>query len=69
SKTNKAELKLMRKVLRMDKKTFSKDISKWSEDFGYEIDGIYLKIPSDKTSNFIELLMQEKPFQKTRIEK
>ncbi|MFX1456445.1 MAG: archaeosortase H [Promethearchaeota archaeon] len=69
SKTNKAELKLMRKVLRMDKKTFSKDISKWSEDFGYEVEGIYLKIPSDKISNFIELLMQEKPFQKTRIEK
>lgn len=69
SKSNKAELKLMRKILRMDKKTFSEDISKWSKDFGYAIDGAYLKIPAEETSNFIELLMQDTPFQKTHIEK
>jgi exosortase/archaeosortase family protein len=69
STSNKAELKLMRKVLRMDKKNFSNDISKWSNDFGYTIDGVYLKIPAEETSNFIELLMQDKPFQKSHIEK
>jgi exosortase/archaeosortase family protein len=69
SESNKVKLKLMRKILRMGKKTFSQDISKWSKDFGYTIDGVYLKIPSEKTSNFIELLMQDKPFQKARIEK
>lgn len=68
SKSNKADLKLMRKILRMDKKTFSKDISKWSKDFGYTIDGLNLEIPAEETSNFIELLMQDKPFQKTHIE-
>jgi hypothetical protein len=67
--SNKAELKLMRKILRMDKKTFSNDISEWSKDFGYSIDGINLKIPAEETSNFIELLMQDKPFQKTQIKK
>ncbi|MHA2036646.1 MAG: archaeosortase H [Promethearchaeota archaeon] len=69
SKSNKAELKLMRKILRMDKKTFSADISKWSNDFGYTIEGPYLKIPAEETSNFIELLMQDKPFKKALIEK
>jgi hypothetical protein len=54
----------MRKILRMEKKTFSRDISIWSEDLGYAIDGEYLIIPAEKTSNFIELLMQNKPFKK-----
>ena len=69
SKSNKVELKLMRKILRMDKKTFSEDISKWSKDSGYAIDGVYLKIPAEETSNFIELLMQDKPFQKKNLDK
>ncbi|MHA2183200.1 MAG: hypothetical protein ACXAAH_17410, partial [Promethearchaeota archaeon] len=69
SKSNVAELNLMRKILRIDKKNFSRDISIWSEEFGYTIDGVYLKIPVEQTSNFIELLMQDKPFQKDKIEK
>ncbi|MFX1500435.1 MAG: archaeosortase H [Promethearchaeota archaeon] len=60
---NKAELNLMRKILRMEKKSFLREISSWSDDFGYSIEGDYLIIPSEKTSNFIELLMQDKPFQ------
>ncbi len=63
-KSNKAELKPMRKILKMEKKTFSRDISSWSDDFGYSIEGDYLVIPSDKASKFIELLMQDKPFLK-----
>ena len=63
-KTNKADLKLMRKILRMDKKTYLREISTWSEDFGYRIDGDYLTIPLEKVSNFIELLMLDKPFKK-----
>ncbi len=65
-RTNKVELKLMRKILRMEKSTFSTEISSWSEDFGYSIEGDYLIIPSEKTSNFIELLMKDKPFEKNK---
>lgn len=63
-KSNKAELKPMRKILKMEKKTFSRDISSWSNDFGYTIKGDYLVIPPEKVSKFIELLMQDKPFLK-----
>jgi len=63
-KTNKAKLRSMRKILRMEKKNFSREISVWSEDFGYMIDGDYLVIPTEKTSKFIEQLMQDKPFKK-----
>lgn len=63
-KTNKVNLNLMRKVLRMDKKTFSQDIETWSKDFGYTIEGDFLVIPDKEVSNFIELLMQQKPFVK-----
>ena len=63
-KTNKAKLRSMRKILRMEKKGFSREISIWSEDFGYIVDGDYLVIPTERTSKFIELLMQEKPFKK-----
>jgi len=69
SGSNKVKLKLMRKILRMDKKTFSQDILKWSKEFGYSIEGVYLVIPSDKKSNFIEQLMQVKPFKKSSLEK
>ena len=54
----------MRKILRLDKKTFSKDIVSWSEEYGYKIEGGYIIIPDEKVSNFIELLMQQKPFVK-----
>lgn len=64
--TNKADLKSMRKILRMEKKGFSREISSWSQDFGYSIEGDYLVIPNDKTLEFIELLMQDKPFKKDR---
>ena len=63
-KSNKAELKPMRKILKMEKKTFSREISNWSDDFGYTIEGDYLVIPPEEASNFIELLMQDKPFLK-----
>ncbi len=63
-KMNKVELKLMRKILRMDKKTYLHEISTWSEGFGYFIDGDYLTIPTEKVPNFIKLLMLDKPFKK-----
>ncbi len=63
-KMNRADLKIMRKILRMDKKTYLREISTWSEGFGYIIDGDYLKIPKEKVPNFIELLMLDKPFKK-----
>jgi exosortase/archaeosortase family protein len=62
--SNKVDLKIMRKVLRMDKKNFSREISAWSKDFGYNIDGNYLIISPDDVSNFITLLMQDKSFKK-----
>lgn len=63
-KTNKVEMKIMRKILRIEKKNFSRDISAWSKDFGYIIDGDDLVISPEKVSKFIELLMQDKPFKK-----
>lgn len=69
NESNKVKLKLMRKILRMDKKTFSQDISSWSKDFGYSIEDVFLIIPSDKKSDFIEQLMQDKPFKKLNLEK
>jgi len=64
NKTNKVKLSLMRKILRMDKKTYSQNIETWSKDFGYTIEGDFLVIPDKEVSNFIELLMQRKPFVK-----
>ena len=63
-KTNKVKMKIMRKILRIEKKNFSRDISAWSKDFGYIIDGDDLVISPEKVSKFIELLMQDKPFKK-----
>lgn len=63
-KTSKVELGVMRKILRLDKKSFSKDIVSWSEDFGYKIEGDYVIIPDEEVSNFIKLLRQDKPFKK-----
>ncbi|MFX1572535.1 MAG: archaeosortase H [Promethearchaeota archaeon] len=60
--TKKVELKLMRPVLRMEKKGFDKNISEWAEDFGYSIEGEHLVIPETNVSDFIELLMMDKPF-------
>lgn len=60
--SNKAELKQMGKILRMEKKTFLRDISSWADDFGYTIEEDYLIIPPDKISKFIQMLMQDKPF-------
>jgi exosortase/archaeosortase family protein len=68
SDSNKVKLKLMRKILRMDKKTFSQDISSWSEGLGYSIEDLYLIIPSDKKADFIEQLMQDKPFKTLNLE-
>jgi exosortase/archaeosortase family protein len=61
-KQNKTELKVMRKILRMERKTYKREIAAWSEDFGYTIDGDYLIIPKEKISDFIKLLMSDKPF-------
>ncbi|MFX1374622.1 MAG: archaeosortase H [Promethearchaeota archaeon] len=64
--TRKVRLDLMRKILRMDKKSFLKDIVSWSEKHGYVVKGNYLLIPDNQISNFIELLMQNKPFSKEK---
>jgi len=64
TQTNKVELKLMGKVLRMEKKNFDTQISKWSTDFGYKIEGDYLLVSNEQTSDFIKLLMKVKPFEK-----
>ncbi len=60
--TNKVNLKLMRQILRMEKKGFNKKISEWAESFGYTIEGENLVISETKVSDFIELLMMDKPF-------
>ena len=60
--TNKVDLKLMRQILRIEKKGFNKKISEWAESFGYTIEGENLVISETKVSDFIELLMMDKPF-------
>jgi len=71
--SNQVKLNLMRKVLRMDRKNYSKKISEWAEKFGYTIEEDNLVIPDTKVSDFIELLMLDKPFSidnsGTKIEK
>ncbi|MFX1570292.1 MAG: archaeosortase H [Promethearchaeota archaeon] len=62
--TNRVDLKLIRKILRVDKKDSLRKLSAWAEEMGYKIDDNYLNIPEDKIPNFIELLMLEKPFKK-----
>ncbi|KKK45370.1 hypothetical protein LCGC14_1262130 [marine sediment metagenome] len=62
AKDKKVELKLIRKVLRMDKKSYSEKMIPWAEEHGYSIKGKYLVIPDGEISRFIELLMLDKPF-------
>ena len=64
SQTNKVELKLMVKVLRLDKKTLDTQISKWSTDFGYKVEGNYIVVSNEQIPEFIELLMKDKPFER-----
>jgi exosortase/archaeosortase family protein len=68
-KTSKVEIGVMRKILRLEKKTFSKDIVSWSKEYGYKIEGDFVVIPDEKISSFINLLMQEKPFKKDSLSK
>ncbi len=65
-KYNKVELKQMRKILKMDKKNFIRDISSWSEEFGYTVEENNLIIPPERVTNFVELLMLNKPFKKEK---
>lgn len=58
----KIELNVIRKVLRMDKKSYSEKMIPWAEEHGYSIKGKYLVIPDGEISRFIELLMLNKPF-------
>ncbi len=71
--SNQVKLNLMRKVLRMDRKNYSEKISEWAEKFGYTIEEDNLVIPDTNVSDFIELLMLDKPFSidssGTKIEK
>ena len=65
-KTKKVKLKIMQKILKMNKKTYLREIQAWAEELGYLIEGEYLKIPDEKVSNFIALLMLDKPFKKDK---
>ena len=67
AKDKKVELNLIRKVLRMDKKSYSEKMIPWAEEHGYSVKGKYLVIPEDEVSNFIELLMSDKPFVKNKV--
>ena len=69
TKSKKVELNLIRKVLRMDKKSYSEKMIPWAKDHEYSIEGKYLVIPDGKVSNFIELLMLDKPFKESSLEK
>ncbi len=60
-------LNLIRKVLKMDKKSYINDIIPWANKFGYSIKGDFLIIPKDRVENFLEMLAWEKPFEKEGI--
>ena len=64
SQTNKVELKLMGKVLRIDKKNLDAQISKWSAEFGYKVEGDYIIVSNEQLPEFTELLMKDKPFER-----
>jgi exosortase/archaeosortase family protein len=64
---NKVPLNLIRRILKMDKKTYVKDIIPWAKKFGYTIDGDLLIIPDDRVKNFLEMLEWEKPFETEEI--
>ncbi|MFX0135173.1 MAG: archaeosortase H [Candidatus Hodarchaeota archaeon] len=71
--SNQVKIKTIRKILRMERKSYHEKISGWAEKFGYTIEGDELVIPDAKVSEFIELLMLDKPFSiensRTKIEK
>jgi len=67
AKDKKVELNLIRKVLRMDKKSYSEKMIPWAEEHGYSVKGKYLVIPDAEVSRFIELLMLDKPFVETKV--
>jgi exosortase/archaeosortase family protein len=71
--SNQVKINTMRKILRMERKNYYEKISGWAEKFGYAIEGDKLVVPDTKVSEFIELLMLDKPFSiehsKTKIEK
>ena len=47
---------MMRESLNLDKKTFLDKIYDWAEEFGFRIDGDFLKINQDTVSDFIDAL-------------
>ncbi len=64
SQTNKVELRLMGKVLRINKKNLNEQISKWSNEFGYEVEGDYIIVSNEQLPEFNKLLMKDKPFER-----
>ncbi|MFW9829507.1 MAG: archaeosortase H [Candidatus Thorarchaeota archaeon] len=67
STSNKVDLKLIGKILRINKKNLHKEIRDWAEKFGYEIENTNIIVPDAKISEFIDLLMLEKPFIKENL--
>ena len=53
----------------MDKKSYSEKMIPWAKDHGYSIEGKYLVVPDGDVSNFIKLLMLDKPFSNSSLEK
>jgi exosortase/archaeosortase family protein len=66
--SNKVPLELMRKVLKMDKRTYQNEMVSWADKFGYSVKEDLLIVPKDLVEKFIEMLTWEKPFEK-EIEK
>ena len=62
--SNKIPLELIRKVLKMDKRTYQNEMVPWTNKFGYSVKDDLLIIPEDRVEKFIEMLKWEKPFEK-----
>jgi hypothetical protein len=66
--SNKVPLELLRKVLKMDKKTYQTGMAPWAKRFGHSIQGDLLMIPKERVGKFIEMLMWEKPFETKSVD-
>ncbi|TFG29307.1 MAG: exosortase/archaeosortase family protein [Promethearchaeota archaeon] len=65
--SHKVPLNLIRKVLKMDKKTYQNNMISWASKFGYSIKGDFLIIPEDRVEKFLEMLAWEKSFEKEGV--
>ena len=56
-----APIRMMIKVLKIDRRNYESQIKKWAEFYNYSLKGDTVIVPENKTEEFIELLMKGPP--------